>query len=260
MSAFTDLVLSLNPTFFGVLYDPIGSTVITDLSPNNNDGTYQPTPTFGLPSPIETDAASSSVGGVVGQVPGVVTGGGNQTWIGFTYFDDALAGTIHLVSRKAQFGLSNGVQNGINGGVVMSDVTLFDGVTETFYRLTDPVAPVAGNFYMIATVRNSTVHRLHVNDRLAASRSDLTTDDVAASGLPWFIGRAQNTSGFPGLRTSAVIFFDYALSEANLVAIYEASQLAIFITGRSDANPTAILRSDFEPDPVSFPWRHNWAE
>ena len=60
MSDFTDAVLALNPVHFSVLYNALGMTVIEDLSPNGNDGTFDAAAVFGLASPIETDPASSS--------------------------------------------------------------------------------------------------------------------------------------------------------------------------------------------------------
>lgn len=266
MASYIDTVLALNPVFFGIGPELAGP-VITNLA-GGADGTYDPSAVFGLGSPIETDTSLFAVGGVVGSVAaldGSITDlRGNQTWIGWTYHADALANTTHLLGRRGQFGQSHGVLSGINGGVISSYVTLDDGSSlGAFYPLTDPVPPIFDNWYMISTVRNSTVHNLYTNDRLAATRSDLTTDPISLGGAtnsPWWFGRSGNSAAFPGVRTCMVALFDYALSEAQVIEVYESALLALFITGRSDANPTAILRSDFEPDPVSFPWRHNWVE
>jgi hypothetical protein len=268
MSDFTDTVLSLNPVFFGVLYDPLGSTVITDLSPNGNDGEYHGTAIFGLPSAIETDAASSSVGGPVGFVSapnGSQTDlRANFTVICFGYYADALAATVSFWGRRGQFGLSNGVQAGINGGTIVSHLTIDDGSELGAYRpLNDPVLPVLDTSYMLTTVRNSTVHNAYTNDRLAATRSDLPTGPIQLFGEednPWYIGRSQNTSAFPGLRTCSFILFDYALNGAQVASIYNASINASLLFAVSNASPSAILYSDIEPTPTTFPFRHNWSD
>lgn len=262
---FIDTVLALNPVFFGV--KELAGPTIVNLA-GGVDGTYDASATFGHASPIETDTSIFSVGSVVGQVPAPASSPtdllGNQTWIVWAYYDGTIATTAHALGRRQQFGQSNGVLSGFNGGSITSHLTIDDSSPLGLFRpLTDPVLPVSGNWYMISTVRNSTVGTLYTNDRLADTRSDLTTGDVyllGSSGLPWFIGRGEGSAAFPGVRTCMVALFDYALSEAEIIEVYESALLALFITGRSDANPTAILRSDFEPDPVSFPWRHNWVE
>lgn len=269
MSDFTDTVLALAPIFFGVLYDELGSTVITDLSGNDNHGTYLPPAVFGLPSPIETDAVSRSVGDQVGFIPALdgsqMDLRDNLTVIGFTYYDEALAATMHLWGRRQQFGLSHGIQAGINGGTITSHLTVNTGAPETgdFFPLNDPVLPVAGNFYMISTVRNSATHNLYTNDRLAATRSDLPVNQLEFFGQTdrsWFIGRSENSGAFPGLRTCAFIVFNYALNQAQIASIYQAAINSLFLVGVSNVVPSAILYSDVEPDPVSFPFRHNWVD
>lgn len=264
MASLFDTVMALTPVFFGVLYDELTSTVITDLSGNDNHGTYDPAAIFGQPSPIETDPASSSIGNIVGSIPAPTASQmdliDNLTIIGFTYYDSALADTIHLWGRKQQFGLSNGVQAGINGGTITSHLTLDTGGSGTFYPLNDPVAPVPGNFYMLSTVRNSATHAFYVNERLANSRGDLTTDPIIGTGLPWFIGRSENSAAFPGLRSCVLIFFDYALNQAQIASIFQAAINSLFLVGVSNVVPSAVLYSDVEPDSISFPFRHNWID
>lgn len=267
MASFLDTVLALNPIHFSVVYNALGMTVIEDLSPNGTNGTFDPSAVFGLPSAIQTDPASSSVGGVVGSIPApdgsLMDLRNNYTVIGFTYYDDALAGTVHLWGRRGQFGLSHGVLAGINGGVISSYITTDTGGLGTFYPLNDPIAPVQGNFYMITQVRNGAVHNLYTNDRLANTRSDLTTDAVDLGGgvdVPWHIGRSENSAAFPALRTCAFIVFDYPLNSAHVKSIHDASINASLLTAISNATPGAILYSDTEPTPTSFPMRHNWSD
>lgn len=264
MASFIDTVLALNPVFFGV--KELAGPTIVNLAGGVN-GAYDPTAVFGLQSPIETDTSIFSVGGVVGLVPapnGSATDLlGNQTWIGWGYYDDTLAATAHLLGRRQQFGQSHGVQTGFNGGVITTHMTLDDGGGGAFYSLNDPILPLNGNWYMLSTVLNKPVLNLFTNDRLANTRSDLIMSNVYLGGvpnLPWWIGRSENSAAFPGIRTCMVALFDYALSHEQIITVYESALLALFINGRSDANPTAIIRSDFEPDPVSYPWRHNWMQ
>lgn len=266
MASFIDTVNALNPVFFGVGTELSGPT-ITDISGNGNDGTYDPTATFGHPSPIETDPSIFSVGGVVGSVPATAGSDtdllGNQTWIVWAYYDST-ATTAHALGRRQQFGQSNGVLSGFNGGTITSHITIDDGSPLGLFRpLADPVAPVSGNFYMISTVRNGIVGSLYTNERLADTRSDLTTGAVhllGSVGLPWWIGRGENSAAFPGLRTVMVALFNYALSQAQIISVHESALNSLSLAGYSNVIGSAILYSDSEPDPISFPFRHNWSD
>lgn len=266
MSVYSDLILSLNPVRYARCDESVAG-VLTDSSTFAKHGTTDGLATFGLPSAIETDPGSSSIGGPAGLFPAAAGEEadlkGNFTWLYWIYYDASNPSGI-AVCRRGQFGLANSVQAGINEDNLFADVTLDTGGAGTFYQLVSPTTLVDDTWYFGAVVRNATVLSLYLNADLGLGnqRSDLTTDDVDynVEGTNWFIGRSVNTSAFSATRIDEVALFDYALNSAQITQIYEAALNALFLNGVSNVIPTAVLRSDFEPDPISFPFRHNWTE
>lgn len=267
MASWEDTALALSPVFFGRL-DELTGTTITDISGNGHDGTYDVAAQLGFASPIETDAASHAVKGVVGRVPAPALGQldllSNFTRIIWMYYDpDAmLANSSHGLNRRGQFGLSHNVQLGINSNQIMADVTLDTGGSGTFYRLIANAVLVPKTWYMLADMRNGAVFRLYVNGDLAQGneRTDLTADqvDYNVDGSDWFIGRSINTSAFAGVGIDEVLLFDYALSAAQILALYESAINQTLLQGFSNVVSTATLDSTEDPLPVQFPFRHNW--
>jgi hypothetical protein len=258
--SYLDTVLALLPVAFWRL-DEVGGTVMSDSSGNAHNGTFFNDCVFGRPSPILTDAGSSAIGGRVGQAPALdsspldaSTGSTIGGWI--LYRNDFLAGTATLMAREAQWGVLGG-----------------------FVELVAPETPVHNTWYFLAGVRNGAVVRLYVNAALAWEETVNVSDEYPRHILginndsfeyalrqrntadpPWMIGVSGSGNVWAAGGVDEPFVFDYALSEAQLLAIYEAGIGATFLHGRADANPTGVLRSTFEPDPISFPFRHNWTE
>lgn len=266
MSEYSDLIASLLPVRWARCNELLAG-VFTDSSSFAQHGTTQPDAVFGLPSAIETDPASSSIGGPAGNFPAAAGGEadlkGNFTILWWQWYDAANASGVAW-GRRGQLGLSHSVQGGINEDRIFADITLDNGGIGDYFPLVAEAALVDQSWYMCALVRNATVARLYVNADLGqgTERTDLTTADVDynVDGSDWFIGRSFNTTAFASTRTDEAIFLDYAVDQALVTLIYETALNALFLNGVSNVIPTAILRSDFESDPVSFPFRHNWSE
>lgn len=261
MATFEETVLALNPVAFWRLDENLGP-VMSDASGNGFDGTYFDDCVFGVASPIVTDAGSSAVGGRVGSAP-AIDGSDIDVSVGFTvggwilFKDSFLADTATILCHNAQWGVLGG-----------------------FTELSDPALPVNGVWYFVVGVRNGAVMRLYVNTELVNERVDLNVSDqfhrhiigvnnghfeYAIAGThtadaPWLVGVSGGGNVWAADGVDEPFIFDYPLTEQQLVDIYEAAIGATFLKGRSDANPTAILRSEFEPDPISYPFRHNWTE
>lgn len=264
MSVYSNLILSLNPVRYGRC-DELLAGVLTDSSTFAKHGTTESGATFGLPSAIQTDPASSAIGGPVGRFPAAAGEEadlkGNFTWMFWIFYDTTQTSGV-AVCRRGQLGLTHSVQAGINVGAIFADITL---ESDDFFPLVSPLPLVDQTWYFVTVVRNGTNARLYVNAALGLGqeRTDLTTADVDynVDGTDWFLGRSVNTSAFPSTRLDEVALFDYAISESVNTQVYEAALNAIFLNGQSNVLSTAILLSAFEPDPISFPaMRHNWAE
>lgn len=265
MASFYDTVSALNPVLWA-RFDELTGTVAHDSSANNYTGTFFPTATLGRPSPILSDPTSFAVKGpaakfTIADAP-LSDVRGNTTWIVFGFHGDESVDddNNHLFVRSGQLGL--GLSNFIsyNDGNVAAFYTC-GGVEHSLgYSKTNLVQ---GTWYMLRFTRNGTVATLHVNEVLVDTDITLGTDpmDITWGSDGWYFGRAQSTGfTFFSSGTDEPILFDYPLSDADGLAIYEAAIGATFLRGRADANPTGVLRSIFEPDPISYPFRHNWSE
>lgn len=134
------------------------------------------------------------------------------------------------------------------------------GVT---FDITANINPLLNSWYHVIGVRNGGTMFLMLNGVVVATRADLppsTPIDVAGTDrIAVGATAGGNTFQWQG-NSEEFTFYDYALTSTQGLAVYESMINALFISGRADAGPTGILRSDFDPDPVEFPWRHNWTE
>jgi hypothetical protein len=267
MSTYSDLMLSLAPVRYARC-DELSTGVLTDSSTFAQHGTTDALAIFGQPSAIETDSASSSIGSAVGSLPAPTSSEadvrGNITMLGWIYYDTAFGHSGHLLNRRGQWGLSNNVQIGIDEDFITADITLENGGSGDFFRLVGNATLVDKTWYFIAAVRNSTTWLLYVNADLGLGnqRADLTTADIDynVNGRDWFIGRSHNTTAFSAARSDEVAVFDYALTQGQVTALYEAALNQLLLHGRSDVIVTSTLSSIIEAPPTSFPFRHNWTE
>lgn len=262
MASYLDTVLSFSPVAFWRL-DEASGTVMSDSSGNGHHGEYYSDCIFGRPSPIVTDAGSLAIGWRVGSAPAPDSGSLNvangSTILGWMlYRSDIFANTATLLCREAQWGVLGG----------FTDLVSLLG------------SPVDNTWYFLAGVVNGAVMRLYVNAELANERVDLNIPDdyprhilglnnnqfqysvrqPNTADSPWLVGVSGSGNVWAGVGVDEPAIFDYALNQEQLLAIYEAGIGATFLHGRADANPTGVLRSTFEPDPVSYPFRHNWSE
>lgn len=263
MASFEDTVNALGPIFFFRMDDVTG-TVMTDSSGNDLHGEYFATAVLGRPSPVETDPSSFAVGGAVGKL--VTANGsladvrGNFTWIVFGFLTEDTANDNNvLFCRNGQIGLSTGNWIAFNDGNIQLKVTI-GGVA------TDIVASVSGlvrgSYYFIRGTRNGTTLKLHVNEQLIDAVS-IAAGDIDAelwSTDGWYFGRSQSADVWYSPGTDEAIGFNYALSDAEALSILESSINAVLLSGVSNVIPTAILDGTDEPDPIQFPFRHNWSE
>lgn len=259
MASFYDTVIALAPYLF-IRMDESSGTVMHDSSLYATHGTFY-TPTFGLPSPVLTDAWSFAIGGSVGKV---LIADAPQSDVRSSFsilvfgFDTGESSQVsHLVTRNGQIGLSGGNFIAIDpGGGGIRFVLNFGG---SDFEL-DYAPPVSNRFPFIAGVRNGAVMSLYYDGELVNSRSDLPLTDIDPHGSPaWYFGSSQNQNLWASVATDEGIICP-ALNDTQILAVYEAGIGATFLHGRADANPTGILRSTFEPPPISYPFRHNWGE
>lgn len=260
MASFLDTINGLSPVYF-FRWDDLSIGPMPDSSANGFVGEYFSTARLGLPSPVETDPSSFSAGGPVGRL--LIADApdsdvrGNFTWIVFGYFTEHQNGT--LIARNGQLGVNGGNFCAFNDGNITAEITV-GGVTSVVSYSSANLIP--GTFYMIRVTRNGTALKLHVNEPSAPNDQKLITGDPLDVGLSdgWYFGRAQSANTWYSERQDEGILFDYALTDGQALSILESALNSLSLTGISNVISSAILYSDIEPDPISFPFRHNWVD
>lgn len=268
MASWLDTVLSFLPVAFWRLDHFPTDTVMTDSSGNGFPGELYQTgqTTFGFPSPIETDPASMALGGQAGfalaaDLPDM---DGNHTWIVWCYNDGS--GVKTGISRNAMWSI--GSSNTLGFSAANTAGTRFSNFTESYSELLTSSAVLGDlpvGWYMLTRVRNAAVGQLYVNDLLVDEIVDIPTGSLAPYTGPdtkYAVGEANGpvTGFFKSTAVDEAILFDYALNQAAITAIYESALNSLFLDLISNVIPSAVISSDFPTDPISFPFRWNWAE
>lgn len=256
MASFEDTVLALNPLNFWRL-DELSGPDMVDIGSLASVGTFFPEADFGRPSPVETDSASTAIGKRVGLATAVAPTSGWSIggWVFTTTGLDA-----YIICRNGQIGLGGGNFIAWDSGQHRIRTSTTNSVNEV--NLTYPV-PVENTWYWVMLTRNGAVVSLYVNDVLvdqSVSFSAASMDGGWVSLGTWKVGTGGDGGNLGNLGDAIdeVMVFDYPLSAAESLEIYESAINQILLHGRSDVVVTAVLLSDESPPPVRFPFRHNW--
>jgi hypothetical protein len=257
MPTYAEAVLTDNPLIFWRLDEESG-TVMADSSGNGHHGTYYDDAAFGFPSPIETDSSSSAIGGRVGEGGLAAKPINNLAIEGWIYVPTSDA-VVTMVAGIGQPGAGGGIFIVYDSGNILARFST-DGTNGTTVDLTYPV-PVLGVFYHVVLSRNGVQLELIVNGALADVET-ISADPITSiyTSHPWRVGVAGVGNIFAGVGTDEIAIYETPLTVARALAHYEAGLNRLLLTGYSNVISSAILYSDIEPDPISFPFRHNWTD
>jgi hypothetical protein len=277
-------------------HDEVGAATngdsITDLSGNdkhatlcyaNASGTLAP---YGQPSAIETDPSSRSFYAFSDSNSHV--GSNDRSYVYRADSDLILPGdfslecwvkslsNVVLGTTFPLFGVRGSYRlgrtfGGAGGGAAnfyfSLIVTLDDASTYTLLAET----PVSNNaFYHVVGGRSGNTLFLRVNSEFLATMSIPGLPNGEGSSTPLVLtpcapaGNSLVIGGLPfnDIHSDVLIdecaLYDHVLSSSRVQIHYEAAINATLLNGFSNVVPTAILYSDLEPDPVNYPFRHNW--
>lgn len=255
--SYRDTVISKTPLAFFAC-DELSGTVMADSSGNGYDGVYNPGTLLGQASPIETDSTTHAIRG-----SGISTSAPlplNAFSFGGWGLHDG--GTPHsIIARSGQPGVGVGSNFiAIDSGSIVARLTINDVVGQ-FYDLSYAL-PVVNRFYRALVTRNTNVMRLYVNGVLRAERTDLVTGPITHPGVlasSWMIGISGNNNVFSGAGTCMDDIYDYALTAADELEIYEAALLTLLSSATIKVRVQVLLDTD-APEPVNFAFAHNWTE
>lgn len=164
------------------------------------------------------------------------------------------AGTFGLIWKQGPGGIG---LTTVGGGVRLcafcfdSTPTLF--VAEATFVVTD----FLGVWFHVAAERVGNALALYIN-------GSLNNTETITSGLPTASGtnpfRVHSDPGFYHCHYDEALFYTHSNGGARYLSHYEAAINKTLLNGYSNVVPTAILYSDEELPPISFPFRHNWTD
>lgn len=259
MASYEDTVNSFNPVAFYRL-DELSGSVMTDSSGNAEHGTYYGTGTFGVASPIETDAASKAISGAVGTVSALTVPDISNafTWIAWGYHSSISGRVLICRNKDSGFSSANVMQfiGHRTANVNLADASSSWGLS---YDIAADDAPDA--WVMVAVTRNTNVMRLYSHGLLVAERTDLPVGSLAPyidDDDLWSFGRGVQSAAFTSMGTDEIALFDYALTAANLLEIYESALAVLPLRATVTVRVSVELDTD-QVIPVDFPFAHNFA-
>lgn len=274
MASFFDTVMARTPVLF-VRGDELGVPVtIADHSGNDNDLEVEDgSLIFGQQSGVETDAAARSIyipGDFVGNIgvinvpPAELLFDGNFTVAAFVKHE-LTSGLRYIFARG---GIAGGSGSGLHFYATGSDsrvlngrVVTTDGMTNTPHSVSSSIPHLNDVWNFHVFVRNGPVLTLYTNAQLVGSNAAASSDPLMVNpgdDVVWGSG-GNNLAPLKGW-SGELIVCDFAWTQADVTEVYESAINSVFLSGRSDVVVSATLSSTFEPDPVSFPLRHNWEE
>lgn len=213
----------------------------------------------GVPSPIETDAGSRAMYGRAGKV--LATGFDRRNtfcWQGWIFNDTSTTDPNTLICRSGHWSLTTSNILGIGGGATNAAARLRVGTTN--YELIGATALQPMTWYYLALVYNAGVIRLYVNAVVDDEETGVTGDMDVGSSTRFYLGAMEADEGAWNSRGMDEPAVGIALTQAQLLENHEAALNLLSLRGYSNIVPSAILYSAIEPDPIEFPFRHNWVE
>lgn len=256
----------------------VNGETVPDLSGNSLDLTLTFTgdaPAWGHLSPIETDAASREFWGYTNA--GVFGFNGDSLisrpshalmepspkdftvgeWMR-VMAEPGLAGTFPMVQKQGTGGTSLRHNGGFRIGGFCFD---WDGATATLFEVSDQTFQVAdylGESFYVVVVRSGDALVLYVNAQLRGITTITSGLPTLFNSSPFRIHPASGT--YTNCRHDEVEYHTRALSQAEILESYEAALNALNMRGEANIRTTAVLSGGDEPDPVTYPFRHNWEQ
>lgn len=278
MSASTDARLADTPV---LLYELNNSGVgvdgesVPDISGNELDATLTFTGSqaaWGNPSAIETDATSREFwgytsAGIYGFSGKSVIARASDGLMEPTASDFAveswlrpmdnipLAGDFAMVAKQGTGGILLTFSGGtrIGGYCFDSDATLWK-VLDTSFLVTDFI----GTPFHVVAERVGNTLALRINGTLRNTTTITSGLPTLFTSSPFVI--QPDTGFYTNARHTMSAYYTHALGGTRTLVHYEADIAGSLLSGVSSPIPSSILLSDVEPDPVSFPLRHNWSD
>lgn len=165
------------------------------------------------------------------------------------------AGTFGLIWKQGPGGIG---LTTVGGGIRLC-AFCFDSLPQLWVaEATFTITEFLGVWFHVAGERVGNTLALYIN-------GNLNNTETITSGLPTATGtnpfRVHSDPGFYHVHYDEALFYTHSNGGARYLAHYEAAINTTLLNGYSNVVPSAILYSDEELPPISFPsFRHNWSE
>lgn len=295
MATYEETILADTPLAYYRL-DELGTAAngdtIADLSGNDKPGTLcyaqgtSPFQPYGWPSPIDTDPASRSFYAFSNNFSHI--GSNNRSYIYRPDGDLILPGDFTLecwVKSLADVGSAGSRPFfGVRGSYRLNRT--FTGGSDANFRFSLRVTLTDTNIYSLvadAPVSNGVAYHvvggrlgnalfLYVNAGNLVTLTVPALDNAAESSTPLSLtpcnppGNSMVIGGLPfndidcNVLIDECAIYDYALTGGQVLAHYEAALNELTMRGEANIRTTAVINGADEPDPIAYPFRHNWTE
>lgn len=262
--SYESVKLALNPIAW-YRNDEESGTQMTDSSGNDLHQTYDPLGAFllGQASGVETVPTSRSVYSDHGICNFEVVPSGP--------FDERLSFTWEALVRAT----TDGTLVTISRGELLNSISFLGSAPTAICRFTlnvggtpfsvdSSINVFPDSWYHVFGTRNGGTMRLKLNGVIVGSRSDLPAATPIAVDSPTDeigLGGTSHNQTFPFIgNEEEFTFYAPALTDAEETDIYEAMVGSLQLAGFSNVISSAVLYSDIEATPISFPFRHNWVD
>lgn len=249
---------------------------VPDLSGNGLDATLTfngDAPAWGHTSPIETDPASREFWGYTNAgiygFNGASTiarandailglGGGKDFTVGewLRPMDNIpLAGDFGMVAKQGTGGTLQTFNGGTRiGGFCFDSAATLWKVVDLSFVTTDHI----GESFYVVVVRTGDALALYINGTLRNFTTVASGLPTLSNSSPFYIQPA--TLFYTNARHDEAEYHTRALSAAEILESYEAALNSANARAQCDIRTTAILSARDEPDPIAYPFRHNWSK
>jgi hypothetical protein len=272
--SYESLKLAANPALYWRL-DMVGvaadGDVVPDISGNSMDGELRllpGVPPYGLTSPIESDASSKAI--LIQNTPldgtqsfverdsdPVIEVTDDFTLEGwFAVSIGTVANAAALVYKRASFGGDRCFTIRVDtAGRFVGEIR--DSANAT-WTVATPQSLTYDQWYYVVLVRLGNALAIYVDGTLRATAT--ITSGLPTLNEPGKFQLAGQISGDYQYRADEVALTLSGLSGATIFAQYEAAFNTLNMFGQCDIRTSAVIRASDEPDPVAYPFRHNWEQ
>ena len=221
MSNYDALLRSFGPSAWWKLADPVGSGVAADSSGNGWIGTVNGAVTFGQPGPLAGNS-SALFNGTSGNVTSALSSGALVSFTAMGWISPtAMSGTPDLITARSAGNADGVIINPNSDGTVSFGASVYN--SNNSYAFESTHRPLNAWYFAVASYSATAEMFLYVNGAMSFSEPTWTGGSTLAAN--WEIAGGYNGTHHPDGSIAEAAVFPYALSAAQVAALWSPPQL-----------------------------------